>query len=223
MRKNIQIPHPSRLLDGVILRPDRRREVLERQTNQHVQRLLRDARREANDLQQQAYQAGYQQGMLLALEQLTAWLNACDEKAALLQERIAAQAQAMLSSAVNSPDTLLVLLNEGLQNLPASDETLHLLLPANARSLRPQIMSVLDKQWRGPVQLDFHPGPGFVLRYKDQIVEFAPEHYLEQATLTLRQTISELPAECRQLSSAAFSALMAQWQPQAASLNDQPD
>lgn len=185
---------------------------LEQQAKQHARRILRDAQQEAELIRQHAYQEGYQQGMLDALQQTASYLAASQTLDGRCRERLSQHVRAMLSSAVDHPETLLLVLDEWLRNLPASDETLYLTLPSTAHALQPRLREVLAANWKGKIQLDYHAGPDFVMRHADQLAEFSPAQYVESATRALLQTLDSLPQDCRRISDFALQEFIEQWQ-----------
>ncbi|WP_440029670.1 hypothetical protein [Chromobacterium amazonense] len=220
MPRDIPTPHPQTPIDGVLLRRATLRgaariQGLERQARGHAQQVLRNAERQAESLRQQGYQEGYQQGMLEAMQQVASYLAASQAMAWHWRERLAEHARAMLSAAVDHPDTLLLLLDEWLRDLEPSDATLHLALPKSARKNQAQLMALLAEHWSGPIQLDFHADPRCIMRCADQLAEFAPELYVEPASRQLQQCLNALPQDCRNVSAQALRDLIAQWEHQA--------
>jgi hypothetical protein len=185
---------------------------LEQQAQQHARRIIHDAQQEGEVIRQHAYQQGYQQGMLDTLQQTASYMADSQTLDGRCRERLSQHAKAMLSSAVDHPETLLLVLDEWLRNLSASDETLYLTLPATAHTLQPRLMDVLSASWTGKIQLDYHARPDFVMRLADQVAEFSPAQYVESATRALLQTLDSLPQDCRQLSGFALQEFIEQWQ-----------
>jgi hypothetical protein len=185
---------------------------LEQQAQQHARRIIRDAQQEGEVIRQHAYQQGYQQGMLDTLQQTASYMADSQTLDWRCRERLSQHAKAMLSSAVDHPETLLLVLDEWLRNLSASDETLYLTLPATAHTLQPRLMDVLSASWTGKIQLDYHARPDFVMRLADQVAEFSPAQYVESATRALLQTLDSLPQDCRQISDFALQEFIEQWQ-----------
>lgn len=184
---------------------------LEQQAKQHAQRIVRDAQQEAELIRQHAYQEGYQQGMLDTLQQTVSYMADSQTLDRRCRERLSQHARAMLSSAVDHPETLLLVLDEWLRNIPAPDETLYLTLPTTAHALQPRIRGVLAAGWTGKIQLDYHTRPDFVMRHADQVAEFSPAQYVESATRALLQTLDSLPQDCRQISDFALQEFIEQW------------
>lgn len=204
-------------IDGVLLshkqlQRHKRAVCLEQQTQQHARRIVRDAQQQAELIRQHAYQEGYQQGMLDALQQAASYMANNQMLDGRCREQLAQHARAMLSSAVDHPETLLLVLDEWLRSLPDSDETLYLTLPATAHALHPRLMDVLATGWAGKIQLDYHARSDFVMRHADQVAEFSPELYVKSATRSLLQTLDTLAQDCRQVSDVALQEFIEQWQ-----------
>lgn len=217
MPREIPILHQQTPADGVFISRKKLQSStsavrLEQQAQQHVQRLLRDAQRKAESLQQHAYQDGYQQGILCTMQQVASYLANSQTMAWRWRERLSAQAREMLSAAVNHPDTLVLLLDEWLHNLPEPDKTLYLTLPDTANSLQPRLMALLATNWGGAIQLDYHADTRFVMRYDDQVAEFSPEQYVEPATHSLQQSLDAMQQDYRRISAHALQALIEEWQ-----------
>lgn len=185
---------------------------LEQQAQQHARRIVRDAQQEAKLIRQHAYQEGFQQGMLESLQQTASYMADSQTLDGRCRERLSQYVRTMLSSAVDHPETLLLVLDEWLRNLPTSDETLYLTLPTTAHTLNPRLMDVLFDCWKGKIQLDYHARPDVVMRHADQVAEFSPPQYVESATRGLLQTLDTLSQDCRQISDAALQEFIEQWQ-----------
>ncbi|PRP71106.1 hypothetical protein BUE93_08490 [Chromobacterium amazonense] len=225
MPRDIPLPPPQTLIDGVLLRQAKLRDAarnqsLELQARGHAKILLRNAERQAENLRQQGYQQGYQQGMIEALQQIAAYLAASQALALHWREQLAEHIRAMLTAAVDHPDTLLLLLNEWLSGQERSDATLHLTLPKSARIHQAQLMALLGEHWPGPVQLGLHDDTRWIMRCANQIAEFTPELYVESAGRHLQPCLDKLPQEWRNISLQALHKLIAQLEHQ---VNDSAD
>ena len=137
MPRDIPTPRPPTAVEGVLVRRAQlrraRADQLEREARRQAQRVLRDAEHQAETLRRQASQAGYQQGMLAALQQAAGHFAASQAMAWRWRERLEQEARAMLAAAVDHPDTLLLLLDEWLRDRDTPDATLYLQLPKRAR------------------------------------------------------------------------------------------
>ncbi|MFC4488614.1 hypothetical protein [Chromobacterium aquaticum] len=223
MPRDIPTPRPPTAVEGVLVRSAQlrraaRADQLEREARRQAQRVLRDAEHQAETLRRQASQAGYQQGMLAALEQAAGHFAASQAMAWRWRERLEQEARAMLAAAVDHPDTLLLLLDEWLRDRDAPDATLYLQLPKRARALQPRLMALLTENWPGTIQIDYHADARFMMRCADQAAEFEPEQYVEPASRQLLQCLEQMPQDCRALSEQALRELIARLEQDLAAL-----
>lgn len=78
--QNIPIPSPLSPVEGILIKRKTLEryfsiERLEQQAHQRAKRILREAEEEAKTLRMYAYQEGYEQGMIDALQQVAAYLT----------------------------------------------------------------------------------------------------------------------------------------------------
>ncbi|KVT58147.1 hypothetical protein WK54_13400 [Burkholderia ubonensis] len=151
---------------------------------------------------------------------MAAYLAASQAMAWHWRERLDEHTRAMLASAVDHPDTLLLLIDEWLRGQERADATLQLTLPKSARAHQARLMALLAEQWPGSIQLDYHAAPRCIMRCGDQLAEFAPELYVEPASRQLQRCLDELPKDCRNISNRALREWIAQWEQQVFDISD---
>lgn len=211
------MPRPATPIENALIRQSdlkqlRRCDNLEKTARRRARQIVDAALREAETLQSHAWQAGYEAGMLRALDQVAAQLGDYQSQAARWQAQLSAEARDMLTAAVNHPDTLLLLLDEWLQsqNGSAQEAVLHLLLPRRAKGRQAELMALLSDNWHGAIQIDYHDDERFIMRCADQAAEFSPEQFVEPASQLLRQRLHTLSRDCAGLSAAALRQLQQQ-------------
>ncbi|UTH74119.1 hypothetical protein [Chromobacterium sp. IIBBL 290-4] len=199
-------PIENALIRQSHLKTLRRGDAIEKAARRRARQIVDAAQAEAETLQSHGWQAGYQAGMLRALDQVAAQLGDYQSQAARWQARLSAEARDMLTAAVNHPDTLLLLLDEWLQsrNGSAQEQVLHLLLPRRAKGRQAELMALLSDNWHGAIQIDYHDDERFIMRCADQAAEFSPEQFVGPASLHLRQRLHTLSRDCAGLSAAAL-------------------
>ena len=218
MPRDIPTPHRSSIEEGVLVRGRRLGQAarlgrLDAQARQRAQVLLREARREADAIRQQACQEGYRHGMQEALGQVAAHLADSHALTEQWRRRLGDEARAMLSAAVDHPDTLLLLLDEWLRAQDgAHSDVLTLQLPQRAKALQPRLMALLAEHWPGAIRIDYHAEPRFVMRCADQAAEFEPEQYVESASGQLLQGLDGLRQDCRRIAADSLARLLREWQ-----------
>lgn len=108
MLKNIPIPSPLSPVEGILIKRKTLEryfsiERLEQQAHQRAKRILREAEEEAKTLRMYAYQEGYEQGMIDALQQVAAYLTDNQTMAWKWMEKIQIYARELFSAAVDYP------------------------------------------------------------------------------------------------------------------------
>lgn len=215
MPKNIptnsqQIPIDGVLIDHKMVRQNIYIETLEKQAQQNVKQLLRSAQREVDILRKHGYQEGFQQGMLYALQQAASYLSSSNSIAWYWYEKLGVYAKDMLSAAVDHPETILLVLDEWLRNVPKLDATLYLTLPEASKHLHSKLMPLLMDNWSGKIKIDYHKEFRFVMRCGEQIAEFSPEQFLEPASRIIQQYLDSLPSDCRKISDDVLNDFISQ-------------
>ncbi len=120
MLKNIPIPSPLSPVEGILIKRKTLEryfsiERLEQQAHQRAKRILREAEEEAKTLRMYAYQEGYEQGMIDALQQVAAYLTD-NQTMAGSGWKIQIYARELFSAAVDHPETLLTVPDEWLRD-----------------------------------------------------------------------------------------------------------
>ncbi|MGL5758799.1 type III secretion system linker protein OrgB [Plesiomonas sp.] len=224
MPREIPSPSPEISVDGVIFQRTRLRQAaradrLEKEARKRASALIHHAEQEAAIIRQEAFRQGYEAGMLTALSHTASYMSKWQTQANLWYQQLESHSRVLLSAAVDHPDTLLLLLDEWLRDQPRQQASLRLLLPRSAQPMRGRLMALLNEQWDNRIEIDYHDDPRFILRCGQQMAEFAPADFVEQATRQLRNNLSALPDECRHLSEQAIRQLIEtlkqQCQPQA--------
>ncbi|ELJ8074713.1 type III secretion system linker protein OrgB [Salmonella enterica] len=216
MLKNIPIPSPLSPVEGILIKRKTLEryfsiERLEQQAHQRAKRILREAEEEAKTLRMYAYQEGYEQGMIDALQQVAAYLTDNQTMAWKWMERIQIYARELFSAAVDHPETLLTVLDEWLRDFDKPEGQLFLTLPVNAKKDHQKLMVLLMENWPGTFNLKYHQEQRFIMSCGDQIAEFSPEQFVETAVGVIKHHLDELPQDCRTISDNAINALIDEW------------
>ncbi|KVN41160.1 hypothetical protein WJ64_32670 [Burkholderia ubonensis] len=183
--------------------------TLEKDARRNASRIVKTAEQEAAQIRSEAFASGYQDGMLSAVRALVLYIGDCNSQEVRQRRRLEAYVRAMLSAALSHPGTLLAVLDEWLNEFDSTERsaTLHLLLPVASRSASVLTEADLRDAWDGPVIIDYHDEPHFVMRCADQIAEFSPARFVDDASRGLQRELSDLPDACRQLSDVSVAAL----------------
>lgn len=201
MLKNIPIPSPLSPVEGILIKRKTLEryfsiERLEQQAHQRAKRILREAEEEAKTLRMYAYQEGYEQGMIDALQQVAAYLTDNQTMAWKWMEKIQIYARELFSAAVDHPETLLTVLDEWLRDFDKPEGQLFLTLPVNAKKDHQKLMVLLMENWPGTFNLKYHQEQRFIMSCGDQIAEFHLNN-CETAVGVIKHHLDELPQDCR--------------------------
>lgn len=196
MLKNIPIPSPLSPVEGILIKRKTLEryfsiERLEQQAHQRAKRILREAEEEAKTLRMYAYQEGYEQGMIDALQQVAAYLTDNQTMAWKWMEKIQIYARELFSAAVDHPETLLTVLDEWLRDFDKPEGQLFLTLPVNAKKDHQKLMVLLMENWPGTFNLKYHQEQRFIMSCGDQIAEFSPEQFVETAVGVIKHHLDE--------------------------------
>ncbi len=108
---------------------------------------------EAKTCRLYAYQEGYGQGIIEALQQVAEYLTDKRTMAWKWMEKIQMYARELFSAAVDHPETLLTVLDEWLRDFDKPEGKLFLTLPVNAKKDHQKLKMFLMEQWPGSFNL----------------------------------------------------------------------
>jgi hypothetical protein len=185
-----------------------RRRTLQRQAQRWARDCVDQARRDADAVHAQAFQRGYAEGLLRAIEHLASGLLKSQALGQTLQTDLAQAARGLLEQALSRPEWLDEMLERWLAMQPGDPGTvLQVLLPMHCRSRGAELRERLVSLWSGDVVLDYHPQERYVVRLGDQLLEFAVESSLQRLEPRLLASVENLPESVRTLDERAMQAL----------------
>ncbi|WP_339058095.1 HrpE/YscL family type III secretion apparatus protein [Candidatus Regiella endosymbiont of Tuberolachnus salignus] len=176
----------------------------------HAKKMIKQAGSDAEKIKKQAYAEGYQQGVITAAKQIKKYINASHELSEKLNTVLVKRAKEILSTALDHPDILIILVDEWLHKLDKesviNDNLLHLILPLSAKKRHVQLLEFLNENWNKPIKIEYHAESRLIIKYVDQIAEFVPDEFIEQGLTRLSLT-NDVIKECRTLSQNALQQL----------------
>lgn len=216
MLKDIPIYFPLNPIEGILIKGKTLEHnfythKLEQQAHKRAKRILNEAEQEAESLRLYAYQDGYEQGMICALQQVSSYLVDSQTMYWEWLDKLQSYARDMFSAAVDHPETFLIVLDEWLRDFNKPKKQLFLTLPENAKNEHAKLMSLLRENWSGTINIEYHNEQSFVIRSDDQIAEFSPEKFVENAVGSLKYHLDKLPQDCRTISDGAINSLIETW------------
>lgn len=180
---------------------------LEQQARQRSKQLIRYAQKEARILQELACRDGFQQGMLYALEQVATYLSDSNLALASWQRLFEKQIREMLTVSLSHPETLLQVLDEWFSGLCPSDSSVNIELPEMMKARYSDLISQVTGDKSEIVRIGYHPGTSIIFRCGENIAEFSPMAFTEEAgRRLLARNIPDLNQSCCHLSRNALTS-----------------
>lgn len=186
----------------------RQRRTLQRQAQRWARDCVDQARCDAEAMHAQAFQQGYAEGVLRAVEHLANGLLESQALGQTLRKDLAQAARAILEDALSRPEWLDEMLERWLATQTGdSGAVLQVLLPMHCRSRGDELRERLCRLWSGEVVFDYHPQERYVVRLADQLLEFDMEINQGRLEPRLLASVEKLPDSVRALDQAAVQAL----------------
>ncbi|WP_095051969.1 oxygen-regulated invasion protein OrgB [Pseudomonas sp. Irchel s3b2] len=186
----------------------RRRRTLQLQAQRWARECIDQARRDADAVHALAFQQGYAEGLLRAIEHLANGLLESQALGLQLRADLAQAAHGLLAEALSRPEWLDEMLERWLTEQPVhSGATLQVLLPVHCRSRGNELRERLRGLWSGEVVLDYHSQERYVVRLADQLLEFDIETTWQRLEPRLLACVANLPESVRSLDQASLQAL----------------
>ncbi|QIU92598.1 hypothetical protein [Yokenella regensburgei] len=212
MPRAIQTFHRLIPVEGVLISRKQLKTInLEQQAKCYVKKMLRDSKKDVDEIHQSAYQKGFQQGILSSIQQVVSFFSENESMLQKWNKRIDSHVREMLSVALEHPDTLLLLLDEWLCSRPVFDDKLYLSLPFNIKQIHPQIMELVASNWEGSVHISWHKNADFIIRSGEQIAKFSPDLYVKSLKESQHQFMNDISQDYKKISSDALQDFITSW------------
>lgn len=213
MPKKIPLRQMPPILDGVIVKRKqlaRQREALDviSAARRQALAIVKQAYAEAEQHRRQGFQDGFQEGMVTSAAAVADYLSQRRHMEVELQGKINERARALLSTALESADCLLALVDEWLASLPPPvlSEPMVILLPQSARGSHALLKQRIAEAWTGKGHIEYHSENRVVMKYGHQIAEFAPEAFINESARRLN-FFNDMPEQCRRLTESGLRRL----------------
>ncbi|MCW2477105.1 hypothetical protein [Candidatus Symbiopectobacterium sp. NZEC151] len=181
------------------------------QAREHAKKIIREANRDAEAIRQQAYRNGYEHGVMTSIETVTRFI---EDKQGIVNEiygQVRQQAKRLLSDTVNKESVICALFESWADEIDGRDDKtpFYILLPDDRRRYKRRLMAYIDSMHRGGVIFEYHQDLRYVFKYREQLVEFLPETFVDNQIDTFFDTQS-MYESCEQLSQQTLEKLYAQ-------------
>lgn len=162
-------------------------EKLEKNAQERVKKILKEAQSEAELLKEHAYIDGYRQGMFCALNQIVSFFSDQSDIVLNIQKQVDAYAKDMLSGIANNPGTLLVVLDEWLSGIHSTECVVQITLPKAAKYPESNLNEFVAKKWKGSISINYHNYNHFIFHCGNYIAEFSPEKLINSGGVALQK------------------------------------
>ncbi|WP_291972015.1 hypothetical protein [Candidatus Symbiopectobacterium sp.] len=178
------------------------------QAREHAKKIINDASRDAEAIRQQAYRDGYEHGLVTSIETVTGFI---EDKQGIVNElygQVRQRARRLLSDTVNKESVICTLFESWADEIDGRDDKtpFYILLPSDRRRYKRRLMAYIDSIHRGGVIFEYHQDLRYVFKYREQLVEFLPETFVDNQIDTFFDTQS-LYESCEQLSQQTLEKL----------------
>lgn len=216
MLKEVEISYANMLQENVLLTSKNRvahnlRISVVAQAREHAKKIISDASRDAEAIRQQAYCNGYEHGVVTSIETVTGFIQ---DKQGIVNElygQVRQRAKRLLSDTVNKESVICALFESWADEIDGRDDKtpFYILLPSDRRRYKRRLMAYIDSMHRGGVIFEYHQDLRYVFKYREQLVEFLPETFVDNQIDTFFDTQS-MHESCEQLSLQTLEKLYAQ-------------
>ncbi|HDL6960615.1 TPA: hypothetical protein PXM37_004263 [Yersinia enterocolitica] len=213
MLKKVNLHYPVKFVEGVLVKQkevDLNKEIatLKKQTVQKANNIIQCAIQDAEVLAQQGYMDGYQNGMLTAIAQTALYFGSCNEFFIGKRNELIEDVRSILSTAVTRPEIFFSIIDEWVKSLPLSDNMIYIYAPDITRGIEPRLKEVLASLWSGQVNVTYHSDNKYVMSCGQQVAEFSPNIFVEQAAGSLMDKFNLIPSEFQKISEDALESLI---------------
>lgn len=213
MQKETRSLSALKIQENVLLkRADRQNYVTAKNTLAQAQRqakkIVSDAYQEADSVRQSSYCAGYERGLLMAIEAVTLFIDNRHLLVNNLYLQLRNDVRALLTDAVSRESVITALFENWAESIDNKEDSspLYILLPLSRRHYKKKMMAFIERTHQGNAIFEFHQDSHYVFKYREQLVEFSPELFVEnQADVLLAN--KDLYSECEKVSADALHRL----------------
>ena len=186
----------------------RQRRVLADQARRWARECVDQARAEADAIHAQAFQQGYAEGVLRAVQDLASSLLESQSLGEQLRRDLAQASRQLLGDLLSRGEWLEEMLAHWLAHQAHStDHVLQVLLPVRCKPQGNDLRQRLQAIWPGALVLEYQAQERYVLRLADQLLEFDIDATCQRLHPKLMARLENLPASARALDEASIQRL----------------
>lgn len=213
MPRVITIPRLPPLREDVYiakaqLQQAKRAQTVLDEAQQWAKQHIKQADEQIEAIHVKAFQHGYRDGIIAALQALANFLKEGQTLNQRLNKKLEEYAKTLLTNSLDHPDIALLLLSDWINaQKPTHNTALILMLPLNSKVPRDMILERLQLPWKRRIHIKYHQKDCFIIKYGDVIAEFDFNTFRNQSQQALMQKMSDVSSECYQLDQAAVKQI----------------
>ncbi|MED9347733.1 hypothetical protein RCN09_01425, partial [Escherichia marmotae] len=184
VKRNVQLKGKS-YIKKTDVRPYDRQEHIYKQTMDYVNKIVREANKNVDEIKNKAFVSGYFNGLKLCITTLIKFITASSEKSESFSQACYERLEMSLKNALQDPNIIGLLFNQWKEQQKNHDETIQLFLPALMKKAESHILSSLSPNLREKIIINYHKTSKCIIKYGDQMAEFAPDEIISIHMATL--------------------------------------
>ena len=184
-----------------------------RAAQDQAKKLILQAQKEVDALNQEGYRQGYEQGMLDAAQAVMSYIQNHRTMAQELHQQLYGKAQSALSTALEKNAVFTSLLQSWLPGVEDNENCQHpleIMVPTSLRKRGKQLEKELQPLYGGTIHVSYHPDNRYVMKCHKHLAEFTPEDFIEHL-LTPLIDLNLLREQCKKLSQNSITKLQSQF------------
>lgn len=218
VKRNVQLKGKPYIKRADII-PYDRQEYIYKQTMAYVNQIVREANENVDEIKNKAFISGYFNGLKLCITTLIKFITESSEKSENFSKACYERLEMSLKNALQDPDIIGLLFKQWKEKQKNHDETIQLFLPALMKKSESHILSSLAPDLREKIVIDYHKTTKCIIKYGDQMAEFAPDEiisihmaklddmctkYVNEMNDVLRENVKEIITEINRMTMVFF-------------------
>ncbi|CNF34517.1 hypothetical protein [Yersinia kristensenii] len=169
------------LMSGACKRSYKKAKTLVEQARYHAKGMINAAHHDAEAIYHESHRIGYERGLLLGVDTIAQFINNKNRHMNEIHSQLRDEFKALIIQAVDTESVLLALFENWVDGIEKKDDTVpfYILLPATSRRYKKKLKQYINDTHQGSVVFEYHQDSRYVFKYREQLVEFAPDSVID--------------------------------------------
>ena len=157
-----------------------------------AKKIINIANNERDKIQTDSYHIGYQQGILASVEAMCMFFSDKEKEVDKLYVKLHADISTLLSDIINNEEVLIKLVDEWISHITKDirDSQFQILLPYSKNRTQHILQKMLKEKYTTESIFEFHDKPYYIFKLGEQIIEFAPNDFVQSNSSILLSSIN---------------------------------